>query len=43
MIYAPVDSERMYVLALLHPNGFADPLESEERDLEMMLKVIAAV
>ena len=43
MSYNLVVSEQMFVLSRLEPNGFADPLESEEGDLEMMLKVGAAI
>ena len=43
MSYTLVVSEQMFDLSRLERDGFADPLESEERDLEMMLKVGAAI
>jgi hypothetical protein len=43
MSYTLVVSEQMFVLSRLEPDSFAVPLESEERTLEMMLKVGAAI
>jgi hypothetical protein len=43
MSYTLFVSEQMFILSRLGPYGFADPLESAERDLEMMLKVGAAI
>jgi len=36
MSYTLVVSEQMFVLSRLEPDGFVDPLKSEERDMEMM-------
>jgi hypothetical protein len=43
MSYTLVVSEQMFVHSRLEPDVFADPFESEERDLEMKLKVGAAI